>query len=825
MKAVIMAGGKGTRLRPLTCTKPKPMVPIANRPMMEHIVNLLKEHHFNEILATLFYLPETVMHYFDNGSSFGVKMDYFLEETPLGTAGSVRNAAGALDETFLVISGDALTDIDLSAAVAYHREKQALATLILTKVDNPLEYGVVITKTDGQIERFLEKPGWGEVFSDTVNTGIYILEPEIFKYYQPGQVFDFSKDLFPLLLAKGEPLYGYIAEGYWSDIGNLDQYRQAHYDLLAGKVKLSIPGHEIQPGIWVGIGTEISTEAELNGPIILGDYCQIKSGVKISELSVIGNYAVIQEAVSLKRTILWDHIYLGSHAEIRGAILSHNTYLKGYNAVFEGAVLGEGVVLGARAQIKSQVKIWPEKEIDSGTVVRESLIWARKSSRSLFGNNGVNGRVNRGLTPETAVKLGAVFGASLNRGAYLTVSSDNFRAARIFKRALSAGILSVGVNVYDLGTCATPITRYALTTLGANGGVHLRIDSDEPEGLLIEFFDSQGLNLSKNIERSLENAFLTEDFPRATAANMGELTFVPQLIKPYLQGLVTTEIKELISQKQFTLVADYDQGGLAMLLPALFDELGCQVINVEETTNNQIRPRTLREQLGAISRVGNRIQNSQANLGVIVDNNAERLILLDENGEILKEEQLISLLSFLALKYQPETTVPVQVTAPQAIEDLAEQYHGKVIRTKANPRSLMERIVQERLFSNLEGQHIHQTQLDALFCLIKVLELLTREEVTLSEAKRLIPLMERGYREVDCPWEVKGRIMRQLYEENKEREMELTDGLKVFHNQAWALVLPDADEPIFKIYAEANTSEEADALTNLYLERINELQL
>ncbi len=326
MKAVIMAGGKGTRLRPLTCTKPKPMVPIVNRPMMEHIVKLLKEHHFHEILATLFYLPEAVMDYFDNGSAFGVKMDYFLEKTPLGTAGSVRNAAGALDDTFLVISGDALTDIDLSAAVAYHREKKAVATLILTKVDNPLEYGVVITKEDGRIERFLEKPGWGEVFSDTVNTGIYILEPEIFKYYQPGQVFDFSKDLFPLLLADGAPLYGYVAEGYWSDIGNLDQYRQAHYDFLSRKINLSIPGNEIKPGIWAGVGSEISPEAELSGPIILGDYCQIKAGVKISELSVIGDYCVFHEGVSLKRSILWNNVYIGSHAEIRGAILSHNTY-------------------------------------------------------------------------------------------------------------------------------------------------------------------------------------------------------------------------------------------------------------------------------------------------------------------------------------------------------------------------------------------------------------------------------------------------------------------------------------------------------------------
>ena len=242
MKAIIMAGGKGTRLRPLTCNKPKPMVPIANRPMMEHILNLLKEHGFNEVLITACFLPEQIENYFGDGSQYGLELKYLTEEVPLGTAGSVRNGAEFLTETFLVISGDALTDIDLRAAVESHRQRGATASLILTRVDNPLEYGVVICDQEGRIKRFLEKPGWGEVFSDTVNTGIYILEPKIFEYYQQGQEYDFSKHLFPQLLSAGEPLFGYVADGYWSDIGNLEQYRQAHYDVLSGKVRVSIPG-------------------------------------------------------------------------------------------------------------------------------------------------------------------------------------------------------------------------------------------------------------------------------------------------------------------------------------------------------------------------------------------------------------------------------------------------------------------------------------------------------------------------------------------------------------------------------------------------------
>jgi mannose-1-phosphate guanylyltransferase/phosphomannomutase len=828
LKAVIMAGGKGTRLRPLTCNKPKPMVPIANRPMMEHIIYLLRKHGFAEVLVTLFYLPEAVENYFGDGREFGLAMRYFVEEKPLGTAGSVRNAAADLTETFLVISGDALTDIDLTAALRFHRERGATATIILTKVENPLEYGVVITDPRGAIQRFLEKPGWGEVFSDTVNTGIYILEPKIFNYFEPGQEFDFSKNLFPMLLAQGEPLYGYVADGYWSDIGNLEQYRQAHYDVLNDRVKVSIPGREIKPGLWVGEGVEIDPGASVVTPVLIGDYSRVKPGAEIGAYSVLGDYGIIQEGASVKRGILWNHCYLGSYSEVRGATLCHHAYLKGKNAVYEGAVLGEGVELGLKAVVRPEVKVWPNKILDSGSVLNDSLIWAKKSAKSLFGASGISGTVNQEITPEVGAKLGAVFGAYLKPGAQVTVSSDNFRASRVLKRALVSGVLAAGVNVYDLGTMPTPAARYALVALGARGGLHLRIDPRDSEGILIQFMDERGLNVAKSVERALENAFASEDFPRSPAGAMGELTFVPQLVQPYLQGLIGPEAQKLIAASRLKVVASYDQGSLTLLLPALLEELQCKVIHAEteeEGAEIPARPRTLQELLGAISRVGTAVREHQADLGVIVDNNAERLILLDEHGEILKEEQLVALLSLLVLKYHPAAAMPVPMTAPQFIEDLAREYHGRVIRTKVNPRSLMEQLAQERLFPTGQGDGAFLPQFDALFTLVRVLELLARERVSLAGAKALIPQVQRGYAEVDCPWEEKGRIMRNLYEEQKERPLEMTDGLKVYHDGGWALVLPDAEEPIFRIYSEAGTGEEADALTQYYMSRINELQL
>src|SRR5918992_1232772 len=226
VRAVVMAGGEGTRLRPLTSNQPKPMVPIVGKPCMEHIVDLLRRHGFEDIVVTLAFMPQMIRGYFGDGASQGLQIRYSIEEMPAGTAGSGKLAQEALDDTFLVISGDALCDIDLGKIVEFHEARGAAVTIGLKSVDNPLEFGIVVTDEEGKVERFLEKPSWGQVFSDTINTGIYVLEPEVLKHVPTDRPFDFSKDLFPLLLEMGRPLYGFVFDGYWQDIGDLDQYRQ-----------------------------------------------------------------------------------------------------------------------------------------------------------------------------------------------------------------------------------------------------------------------------------------------------------------------------------------------------------------------------------------------------------------------------------------------------------------------------------------------------------------------------------------------------------------------------------------------------------------------
>ena len=314
MKAVIMAGGEGTRLRPLTCNRPKPMVPVAGRPVMEHIVRLLKSHGMDKIAVTLQYLPDHICEYFGDGSQFDVRMRYYTENKPLGTAGSVKNAEDFLDETFLVISGDALTDVDLTKAISFHREKGAFATLILKRVDVPLEYGVVVTDGEGKIIRFLEKPGWGEVFSDTVNTGIYILSPEIFDYYKKDQVFDFGRDLFPLLMKEKRSMYGYVTDDYWCDIGDIEAYMQACFDILDGRVRVDIPGIEIKQGY--GLTGDYRREVRQDRWTVHNRRrLPYKGRRRNRKLHGDRRQLCRGEYGSIKRSILWKNSFIGEKAK------------------------------------------------------------------------------------------------------------------------------------------------------------------------------------------------------------------------------------------------------------------------------------------------------------------------------------------------------------------------------------------------------------------------------------------------------------------------------------------------------------------------------
>ena len=816
MLAVVMAGGKGTRLRPLTCNKPKPMVPVAGKPLLDYVLRLLAKGGWDEVALTLCYLPEQVEAYFGDGRRFGVKLHYLVEDQPLGTAGSVKSAASFFDGTVLIGSGDALSDFDFRAALAFHRERRALVTVILTRVESPLEYGVVMTEPAGRIVRFLEKPGWGEVFSDTVNTGFYLVEPEVFDLVPAGRPFDFSRDLFPVLLERGAGLYGYVADGYWSDIGTIEQYRRSHLDFLGGRMRLDPPGREIGPGVWAGQGVEIHPDARIEGPAYLGDYCRIERGAHVGPFTCLGEYGFMGEGSSVKHSVLWRQVYLGPGTEVRGAILGDHTVLRNNVSVYEGAVLGSECLVGAYAVISPQVKLWPAKSVESGSTVRDNMIWSERSLKGLFGAAGVTGVANLEITPEFAVRLGAAFATTIGPGRELTVAGDGFPAARLLKRAVTTGILGAGVGVKDLGTASVPMARYAVGALGLAGGIHLGLSSRDRRQVVIQFLDARGLPVTRQTERAVEQVFLAEDFARVEAARVGELSYAPNLAEMYLDGLKDLVNAQAIAEARLGVVLGPMSGPTVFLLPGLLARLGCPHVRLDVPGQDPGQPQGADSFLASREAIAAKLAEKRGCLAVSTDNAGEELFVLAPGGEVVDQAKLATLISLAELRRHGGTRLPLPVTATEAIADLARDLRGQIVRVKGQRRSLLE----EFAAASPATGGLLLPALDALAALARLLELLAVEGRDLGALLGKVPAYARVERFVTCAWETKGRLMRRLIEENQGRSLDLTDGLRVQAEEGWALILPDGEEPCIRVLSEAGTAEEADALNRLYLERV-----
>jgi mannose-1-phosphate guanylyltransferase / phosphomannomutase len=818
MRAVLMAGGSGTRLRPLTCDLPKPMVPILNRPIAEHIINLLRQHRITEVIATLHYLPDVMRDYFHDGSDFGVQMTYAVEEDqPLGTAGCVKNVAELLDETFLVISGDCITDFDLTAAIAFHKQRGSKATLILTHVPDPLEFGVVITDDQQRIRRFLEKPSSSEIFSDTINTGTYILEPEVLDYLPSNEESDFSKDLFPLLLAKGEPMYGYIADGYWCDVGHLDAYRQAQYDALMRQVKLQFHYEERSPQFWIGQNTFIDPTARIETPVLIGNNCRIGARVQIDAGTVIGDNVTIGNDADLKRPIIWNGVVIGEETHLRACVAARGTKIDRRAHVLEGAIVGSLSSVGEEALINPGVRIWPSKKIEPGATLNMNLIWGQAAHRNLFGQRGVSGLANIDITPEFAVRLGAAYGSTLKTGSQVTVSRDQRSISRMVSRSMIAGLMSVGIHVQNLEATAIPVARAVVFSLPVSGGIHVRVHPDRPDHILIEFYDQQGINLSKSREKKIEGAYFKEDFRRAQIQEIGNVVYSSQVSDIYSTTFERQLNVEAIRNSNSKVVIDYVYAVSGAVLPILLGKFGCDAVVLNASLSHNVPSQADREVL--LNQLGHVVEALKANLGVQVSANGEQLILVDEAGSTIRGEMLTALMVQMMLTAHPRGTIVVPVNASSVVEQITRRHDGKVIRTKANPTALMEACHHN---SNVvlggSGEmgfifpQLHPG-FDAMFCIAKLIEMLNLQEQdaignsrrTLGQIRADLPRICHRSLTVRCPWTVKGSLMRHLVESHPPEHLDLTDGVKILNPQhdSWVLVLPDAGEPLVHLYVDS----------------------
>ena len=813
MKAIIMAGGEGSRLRPLTCDLPKPMVPVMNIPIMEHNIELLKSHGIKDIGITLMYLPQKIRDYFGNGSNFGVNLHYFTEDSPLGTAGSVKNAEEFLDDTFIVISGDSLTDMDLTDAVRFHKSRRSKATLVLARVDVPLEYGVVITDSDGLVTGFLEKPSWGEVFSDTVNTGTYILEPEVLKHFESGQKYDFSQDLFPLLLQQKEPMYGYVTTGYWCDIGDLKAYMQAHHDIMEGRINVKTDAAEIREGVWAGPGVVIEPNAVVNPPCLIGAHCKVGNGAVIDSFCVLGANNVIEDEVTIKRSVIWNNSYIEFGSEIRGAIICSKVNFKHYVSVFEGAVVGDNCVINERVIIKPNIKIWPQKIVDPMAIVDRNIIWGARHSKTVFGESGLSGIINVDISPEFATRLGAAYGSMFKKGEKVVVSSTTSNSARMFKHAFVSGILSVGVEVFNLSSLLTPISRHAINFLSVEGGIHIKISDDNPNKLRVDFMDSKGASISRLLERKIENAFFREDFKRCSGEEISRLNNITDFKNYYVRSILNEINVQAIREKPLKInVVSPSDFVISVVVPMLYD-VGCKVASFSSAD------------LKSVGTIVEEITKNGADLAAYIDSNGETLVLIDGYGNIIKDDLFLVLTSLITFRGNPGANVVVPITAPSVIETLAEKYRGRVVRTRTSTQAVMEQLLNQNLFRYRESGNMSQFLLnyDALAGLIKIVEYLCTFNTSLTETIKEIPDFYISKKKIFCQWELKGKVMRTLITEKGEDRVELLDGVKFILDKGWVLILPDADLPMVRIYSEGETPEIADEVSEKYVEKIRSI--
>ncbi len=586
-------------------------------------------------MVLVFYHPNVIKNFLKDGSDLGASIEYVKADADYGTAGSVRNAFELLKGSrVLVISGDVLTDFDLTKAVKFHEAKNSKATLVLTRVNDPLQFGLVITGDNGRILRFLEKPTWGEVFSDTVNTGIYVIEPDIIETIPFHEDVDFSKDVFPQMLKQKLPLYGYAAEGYWRDVGNLNEYIDAQLDCLDNRVKLNIEG-KISEFNGARLIAPLDFEPPQNfsprGTVVIGNGVTIGDNVDLVD-TIIGNNSSVDPYSSISRSILWDNVHVGSRSKIAGDVIGSGSIVGEQVEIEENVFISDDCIIGKRAHIRPNVKLWPKKVVDAGATLSRSLVWEDKWLSAIFTDARVTGTSNIEMNPEFAAKLGAAFGSLLGAGKHAVCSRDSDTVSRMINRALIVGLMSSGVDVYDLRSEPIPIVRHELKSGKAAGGVHVRKSPFDPDLTDIIFLDFDGRDLSTSKARAVERLFFGEEFERAPHDQVGDIYFPERTNESYREDFIKSVDVGIIKNRKFNIVIDYSHGVASILFPTIVGSLSARVVALNAYLDPKRLTRTQRELDSDLKRLEDIVKSLNYDFGFMFDAGAEKIFVVERTG-------------------------------------------------------------------------------------------------------------------------------------------------------------------------------------------------
>ena len=637
--AVIMAGGEGSRLRPLTCDLPKPMARLCGRPTIEYILDLLVQHGVAKATVTLGYLSHVITDYFSDGHRSDIQLEYALEDRPLGTAGSVKNACPNPDDHILVISGDALTDFDLSAAIRRHQESGADATLMVKEVEDPREYGLVCCDSEGKITGFVEKPSYYQAVSELANTGIYILSPAAVRLIPKHKKFDFAKDLFPLMMAQGMSLMAVEDKGYWCDIGDLGSYHSCQRDILEGKVRCTLPGRKDRGGN-IFRGTRPRGRYTIVPPVYIGEGVQIGDNAVIEAGSIIDDRCRIGQSARVTSSVLLEGCSVGYGANLTGAVVCTGGVIGDRAMLFENSTLGTGSRVGAGAQLSPGVKVWPGRDIApyaqvSGTI-KEPV-----RSRGWFDDDGIGDTGCARLSPEICARIGGAVG-SISEGPVGLASSDD-PASQLYKTAISAGVQGAGQKVLDFGEGTRALYNFAMHLTGAPMGIYITGGKD----ICVQITAESGLPLRRSVERNLE-AILSRG-----ESNMSERHKLG--VRADISGM-------------WALYCTY----LAKQAPKGLDGVSCIL-----KCGNPALERQARDVLSGLG------CNLLSGFTLWLDQAGDRVTLFESSRVVIHHHRLLAIIC--ADEFERGNDVALPFDAPRTLDALAEQWGRRVLRYYSSP--------------------------------------------------------------------------------------------------------------------------------------------
>lgn len=759
MKAVIMAGGEGSRLRPLTCDLPKPMAPLCGRPILEYILDLLRKHGCDEAAMTLMYLPQCIMGHFPDKRYKDVSLRFVLENTPLGTAGSVKNAARGAREDFLVISGDALCDFDLTAAFEAHRKNHADITVIVKKVADPREYGLVRTGKNGRIEGFVEKPSYAQAVTNLANTGIYIISPDCLPLIPDEGQFDFAKDLFPLMLEKRMRLFAFEDAGYWCDIGDLTTYVSCQRDMLEGRVQCRVHGRRDENGS-VFAGGRPSSGVKISPPVYIGSDVTFDGEATIAAGSVVCEGCTIGNGAKVRGSIVLQDSYIGANTTLSGAVVCTGGSVKAGAGLFEGSVAGSKSVIGAGAVLSPGVKIWPLKQIEDFAVARDNLQYGIARS-NVFDDDGIAGETGVELTPEFCARVGAAVG-SIQNCTRVAIATNGSRAGFALGEALKAGILSTGCQVWDFGEQFEAQFDYCAALASAPLGVY--VEGGQRSSLRL--VGEGGLPAPRSVERSIEGSLARGEYRRSRWDTLGECV---------------------------------DMAGMRMLYEC--DLLKCAPQGLEgmhacvrsENTKIAAVANAVLARLGCDLSCGTRFS---------IDQSGRRLTAFSEVDGYVWHERLLAL--GCISEFERGRSVALPYDAPRMLDRLAAQFGCASCRYFECPADA----------SDAKARELAKTQpfvRDALMLALKLLDYLARSGQTLQQALQSTPEFAVTQKEYAYAGDV-GALMRALGSHAAQKEMGEGVLLPDKDKRGVVLVRPLKRGAGIRVYAEASNTEIAQEL-------------